>query len=102
MLTVDLNGVPSPLGRARLELLLSLMALGLSLPEVCSRLWMDINLSRRLLVGYKGRTVVFGAEAVAGIEVLLELRPKLHGGQRVLGWQPATARRWLKQVQCDA
>lgn len=99
---VDMGHVISPLARARLELLLALMALGVSLPEVCSRLWMDINLPRRLMVGYKGRTVVLGAEAVAALETLLELRPKLHGGQRVLGWQPATARRWLKEVRRDA
>jgi hypothetical protein len=98
---VDMGCVTSPLAHARLELLLALMALGLSLPAVCSRLWMDVNLPRRLLVGYKGRTVVLGAEAVAALEALLELRPKLHGGQRVLGWQPATARRWLKEVRGD-
>ena len=45
-LKVRLGSATSPLTKARLELLLTMMALGMSLPEVCSRRWGDINQAR--------------------------------------------------------
>ena len=98
---LQLDVIDSPLARVRLELLLALMALGMSLPEVCSRRWHEVNFKDRLLVGYRGRCLRFGVEVVAPLEALLALRPQRYDGQRVLGWQPETARRWLKQAQPD-
>jgi len=95
---LELDVIDSPLARVRLELLLALMALGMSLPEVCSRRWREVNFKDRLLVGYRGRCLRFGVDVVAPLDALLALRPLHYDGQRVLGWQPETAKRWLKQV----
>lgn len=95
---ITLNKVSSPLTRARLELLLALMALGMSLPEVCSRYRQDINVEDRLIVGYRGRVLKYGVVVVTALDTLGALRPRQYGGQRLLGWEPDTARRWLKQL----
>ena len=94
-LEVRFSSVTSPLARARLGLLLALMALGMSLPEVCSRRWGDINQADRLIVGYRGRVLKYGVEVVAALETLSALRPQVYAGQRLLGWEANTARRWL-------
>ncbi|CAA9582593.1 MAG: hypothetical protein AVDCRST_MAG86-3016 [uncultured Truepera sp.] len=92
----DLSTMASPQARAKLELLLALIKLGLSVPEVCSRSWRNVNLQDRLIVGYRGRCLKFGVEVVAALE---GLPPPRYGGQRLLGWQPDAARRWLRRVK---
>lgn len=98
---LDLHEVASPLARARLELLLALMSLNMSLPEVCSRCWGDVNLKDRIIVGYRGRCLGYGVDVVSALETLLTLRPRHHGAQWMLGWQADTARSWLKWVRAD-
>jgi integrase len=98
---LELDEVASPLARARLELLFALTALGMSLPEVCSRRWGDVNLKDRIIVGYRGRCLGYGVDVVTALEALLALRPKQHGGQWMLGWQADTAGSWLKWVWMD-
>ena len=78
---------------------MALLKLGLSVPEVCSRSWRDVNLQDRLIVRYKGRCLKYGVEVVAALE---GLPPQRYGGQRLLGWQPDTARAWLRRVQTDS
>ena len=98
-----LAALPSPLSRAKLELLAALLDLGMSVPEVCACIWRDVNLESRFLIGYKKRSIQFGVVAVMAFERLLSLSStKLEGSfQRVLGWNADTARRWLKRVRSD-
>ena len=98
-----LKTVTSPLTRARLELLLALLALGLSVPEICTRRWFEVDLKARFLFGYKQRKVHFGVPAVGAFENFLRLHKKEPPNYaRVLGWNPDTARRWLKRVEVAA
>ena len=90
----------SPLTRRRLELLLALLALGLSLPEVCACRWSEVDLKARFVLGYKQRKVHFGVPAALAFERFLRLHKKEPPNYaRVLGWMPDTARRWLKRVE---
>ena len=89
-----------PLPRVRLEVLLALLAHGLSVPEVCACLQRDLDARRRFLLGYRGRCVTLGARAVGALEELDRLQLKRTGGfVRLLGWNADTARRWLNQVR---
>ena len=94
-----LEQMVSPLLRARLELLLALLALGLSIPEVCTRRWFEVDLRARFVLGYKERKVQFGVPAALAFERFLRLHKKEPPNYaRVLGWTPNTVRRWLKRV----
>ena len=95
-----LAAIASPRSRARLEVLLALLALEMTIPEVCSRKWHDVNLKRRLLYGYKKRFVTLGAPAVRAFEQLLKVQPhvKPEGVRWMLGWNADTARRWLNKL----
>ena len=94
-----LEVLPSPLIRGRLELLLALLALGLSIPEVCTRRWFDVDLKSRALLGYRQRRVHFGVPAALAFEQFLRLHKKEPPNYaRVLGWNPDTARQWLKRA----
>lgn len=91
-----------PLPRARLELLLALLDLGLSIPEVCTRDRRDVDRGRRFVVGYRGRCVTLGARAVGALAELDRLQPKRTGGfDGLLGCNADTARRWLNQARDD-
>jgi hypothetical protein len=96
---IDLTPIASPITKARLELLLALLHLGMSVPEACSRTGMDLNASRRLLVGYRHRTVVLGAQAVTALETLEKLKPSPYRNSQLIGWRPATARKWLRRIE---
>lgn len=88
-----------PRPRARLELLLALLALGMSVPEVCACRWDDVNLAGRFLLGYGKRYVTLSARAVMAFEGLESVQPRRKGYvQRVLAWNADTARRWVKRV----
>jgi len=82
-----LAAIASPRTRARLELLLALLALGMSVPEICSRRWWDVNLKDRRLFGYRKRFVMLGVPAVRAFEQLLKVQPhvKPEGGRWMLG-----------------
>lgn len=86
------------LAGAWLELHSALTRLGLSVLEVCSRLYIDVNLQDWLIVGYRGRYLKFEVEVVTALE---GLPPQRYGGQRLLGWRPETARAWLKRLQTN-
>jgi hypothetical protein len=73
------------------------MALGLSLPEACSRTWRDVTIEERRLIGYRNRFITLGAQAVSAFEELDEYTPPRLASTRLL-WKPGTARRWLKAV----
>ena len=96
-----LEQIESPLARARLELLLALLDLGMSVPEVCACRWFEVNLTNRTVLGYRQRLIRLGAPAVEALTQLLKAQPEpdLKSPKRMLGWNPDTARRWLKQVQ---
>lgn len=98
-----LETIPSPLARARLELLLALVALGMSIPEVCACRWFEVDLAHRTVRGYKQRQVRLGAPAVETLSQLLKVQsnPDLKSPKRLLGWNADTVRRWLKQVKLD-
>jgi integrase len=95
-----LTSIASPHTRARLELLLALLALGMTVPEVCGRKWHDVTLKGRLLYGYRKRFITLGVPAVRAIEQLLKVQPhvKPEGCKWMLGWNADTARRWLNKV----
>ena len=98
-----LETIASPLTRVRLELLLALLALGLTVPEVCTRRWFEVDLKARFVLGYKQRKVHFGVPAALAFERFLRLHKKEPPNYaRVLGWNPDTARRWLKQIKTEA
>ena len=100
--TIDQNRLENlpPLPRAQLELLLALLALGLSIPEVCTRDRRDVDWERRFVLGYRGRCVTLGARAVGALARLDRQQPKQKGGfDRLLGWNADTARHWLNRVR---
>ena len=89
----------TPRQRDRLELLLALLASGLSVPEACTRCWRHVQMRERRVVGYHHRTVRLNAAAVTALERLGEgvSEADWRGEVRLVGWSPATARRWLKR-----
>lgn len=95
-----LAAIASPRARARLELLLALLDLGMTIPEICSRKWHDVNLKCRILYGYRQRFVKFGVPAVQAFEQLLKAQPHVDpkGIGWMLNWNADTARRWLNKV----
>ena len=95
---LDLSALTSAKYRAKLGLLLALLDLGMSLPEACTRAWQDLDFLSRRLVGYRQRTVILGVEVLSALEELETFRPKRHGSQKLIGWTPATARKWLNRV----
>jgi hypothetical protein len=72
----------------------------MTVPEVCSRKWHNVNLKGRLLYGYSKRCVTFGVPVIRAFEQLLEVQRnvKPEGARWVLGWNADTARRWLNKV----
>lgn len=97
--THRLHNLP-PAARARLELLLALLALGMSVPEVCACAWHDIDTNKRFLLGYHKRYVTLGVPAVKALTQLLEIRPRKGDyAERLLGWNADTARFWLKRIE---
>lgn len=89
--------------RAKLEALLALLDLGLSIPEACTRSWGDVNFERRELTRYHRQRVEISAEAIGALEALLAVMPKTGWPKyrRIFGWSAVTARRWLKLVRAD-
>lgn len=61
-----------------LELLVALLNLGMSVPEICCRKRHDLNLEDRRLLGYKKRSVKLGARAVAVCVALANATPSFH------------------------
>ncbi len=102
--TIDQNRLENlpPLPCARLELLLALLAHGMSVPEACACLRRDLDVRQRFLLGYHRRCVTLGARAVGALERLDRLQPERKGGfDRLLGWNADTARKWLNQIRGD-
>ena len=93
----------TPRQRVRLELLLALLASGLSVPEACTRCWRHVQLRERRVMGYHHRPVLLNAAAVTVLEELREGVPEAQRreGMWLVGWTPATARRWLKRVSAS-
>lgn len=88
--------------RVRLELLLALLAHGMSVPEACACLRRDLDMQHRFVLGYRGRCVTLGAQAVGALGKLDRLQPERKCGfSKLLGWNADTARRWLNQVRGD-
>ncbi len=84
----------------RLELLVALLNLGMSVPEICCCKRDDLDLKYRRLFGYKKRSVKLGAKAVAAYVALTDATPASHlkSWSWLLGWNADTARRHLKRV----
>lgn len=89
-----------PLTVLRLELLVALLNLGMSVPEACAARRSDLVLERRLLYGYRQRMVKLGARAVSAYAALTDATPSSRclGWMRLLGWSADTARRHLNGV----
>lgn len=89
--------------RAKLEALLTLLDLGLSIPEACTRYWSDVSLERRELVRYHRERIEVSADAIGALERLWAALPKegRSRNRRIFGWSPDTARRWLKRIVPD-
>jgi hypothetical protein len=86
--------------RAKLEALLTLLDLGLSTPEACTRYWSDVSLERRELVRYHHQRIEISADAIGALEKLWAALPKegRSRNRRIFGWSADTARRWLKRI----
>lgn len=84
----------------RLELLVALLNLGMSVPEICCCKRHDLDLKCGRLFGYKKRSVKLGAKAVAACVALANATPASHlkSWSWLLGWNADTARRHLKRV----
>ena len=82
--------LPAP-ARARLELLAALTDLGLSIPEVCTRTWRDLDRDRRFVLGYGGRCVTLGARAVRALETLERFQTGRCPFEKLLRWNADTA-----------
>lgn len=89
--------------RAKLEALIALLDLGLSVPEACTRHWSDVSIERRVLTRYHLKRIEIHAEAIGALKELWKVSTKARQSSacRVLGWSPDTARRWLKTIQVD-
>lgn len=89
--------------RIKLEVLLALLDLGLSVPEACSRRWRDVDLEKCKLVRCSGAKVTLGADAVVALEAQWLKQPEYRrdGYYKVLAWSPDSARRWLKRVKAS-
>jgi hypothetical protein len=89
--------------RAKLEALLALLNLGLSVPEACTRYWSDVSIRRRELTRYHRQRIEIHAEAVEALETLWAVLPRScqSANRRIFGWTADTARRWLKGVRVD-
>ncbi len=97
----DLLGRQKRLTALRLELLVALLNLGMSVPEVCAARHSDLVLERRLLYGYRQRITRLGAKAVSAAVALVDATPatRRHGWMRLLGWNADTARRHLRHTE---
>jgi hypothetical protein len=98
-----LEALPKDLRRAKLELLLALLELKLSVPEACSRTWGMVDLNRRTLTRATGKQVALGVPAVQALEALWWAQAKYRQDlyYTALGWSPYSARRWLKKIKVD-
>ena len=96
------EAVDSPLLRAKLRVLFALLTLGLTVPEACTRTWRDLVPEARRLYGYRQRFITLNVEASAALKGLAKFYskegPVSFRFRRILGWEPDTARRWLKRV----
>ena len=95
--------IPVSLRRTKLEALLALLALGLSVPEACEVRWSAIDLERRTLRRADGRQVTLGVPALQAVGALWVKQAKYRrdGYYPALGWSSDSARRWLKKVLAD-
>ncbi len=93
-----------PLTALRLELLVALLNLGMSVPEICSCRRFDLELKQRRLLGYRKRSVKLGVTALVACTKLTGARPLQNERpwSRLLGWNADTARRHLKAVGMTA
>jgi len=100
---IKLEAIDDIRTRAKLEALLALLDLGLSIPEACTRYWSDVGIRRRELTRYHRQRIEIHVEAIRALEALWKVSTKARQsiGCRVLGWSPDTARRWLKVVRID-
>jgi integrase len=98
---MKLEALPQGLRRIKLEVLLTLLDLGLSVPEACSQKWGSINLEKRTLWRVRGGKVALGVSALEALEKLWRAQAKYRrdGYYTALGWSPHSARRWLKKVR---
>ena len=89
-----------PLTALRLELLVALLNLGMSIPEICACRRFDFEFKYRRLFGYKKRSVKLGATAMAACTKRIDATPSLNERTwlRLLGWNADTARRYLNEV----
>lgn len=96
-----LEALPHDLRRAKLEGLLALLELGLSVSEACLCTWGMIDFGKRTLRRPGGRQVALGVPAVGALETLwwtqAEYRRNVY--YTALAWSPETARKWLKKVR---
>ncbi len=96
-----LEALPHDQRRTKLEVLLALLDLGLSVPEACSCTWAMIDVSTRALTRPGARRVALGVPAVRALEALwwaqAEYRRNVY--YTALAWSPETARKWLKKVR---
>lgn len=95
-----LEAIDDHRARAKLEALLTLLALGLTTPEACTRYWSDVSLERRELTRYHFKRIEIGVDAIGALERLWAVLPKegRSRNRRIFRWSPDTARRWLKQI----
>ncbi len=98
---VKLEALPQDLRRIKLEVLVALLDLGLSVPEACSRKWGSIDPERRTLRRVTGEQVALGVPALEALEALWRAQAKYRRDRyfTALGWSPDSARRWLKKVR---
>lgn len=87
--------------RAKLEALLTLLNLGLGIPEACTLYWSDVNLEKRELTRYHKKHITIHTEAIQALKALWSVLPKAgqSRGRRIFGWSADTARRWLKVIR---
>lgn len=98
-----LAALPDVRVRAKLTALLSLLALGVSIPEACTCYWSDVQLGQHRLVGYNQRQVHLGNEAIEALASLWQVIPPSTRSKdrRVFCWSADTARRHLKPIRTD-
>ena len=84
----------------KLEVLVALLNLGMSVPEICSCRRFDLELEQRRLLGYKKRSIKLGVTAIVVYTKLISIKTLLEEQSwlRLLGWSADTARRHLKAV----
>lgn len=83
----------------KLRLLIALVNLGMTIPEVCSRTWANLILAEQFLEGYHQRQLRLGQQAQFALQQFKKYYPPQKSFYQLIPWSAETARKWVKRVR---